>query len=74
MSSQRTDNDTWDIASSVGATAVMVAAARAAETARPDPLIQDPYAKIRWLTRAPERGSSCSTTTLWPNSPTPTAK
>ncbi len=46
MSSMRTDNDTWDIASSVGATAVMVAAARAAETARPDPLIRDPYAKI----------------------------
>jgi methyltransferase (TIGR00027 family) len=46
MSSQRTDNDTWDIASSVGATAVMVAAARAAETDRPDPLIRDPYAKI----------------------------
>lgn len=46
MSSQRTDNDTWDIASSVGATAVMVAAARAAETARPEPLIYDPYAKI----------------------------
>ncbi len=46
MSSQRTDNDTWDIASSVGATAVMVAAARAAETARPEPLISDPYAKI----------------------------
>ncbi|MGB2923584.1 MAG: SAM-dependent methyltransferase, partial [Mycobacterium sp.] len=34
----RTDNDTWDIASSVGATAVMVAAARAAETDRPEPL------------------------------------
>ncbi|GJF15294.1 putative S-adenosyl-L-methionine-dependent methyltransferase [Mycolicibacterium cyprinidarum] len=46
MSSQRTDNDTWDIVSSVGATAVMVAAARAAETARPEPLIYDPYAKI----------------------------
>ena len=46
MSSQRTDNDTWDIASSVGATAVMVAAARAAETDRPEPLIRDPYAKI----------------------------
>ncbi|MDZ4235351.1 MAG: class I SAM-dependent methyltransferase, partial [Dietzia sp.] len=46
MSSLRTDNDTWDIASSVGATAVMVAAARAAETDRPDPLIRDPYAKI----------------------------
>lgn len=46
MSSLRTDNDTWDITSSVGATAVMVAAARAAETERPDALIRDPYAKI----------------------------
>jgi len=46
MSSLRTDNDTWDIASSVGATAVMVAAARAAETDRPEPLIRDPYARI----------------------------
>jgi len=46
MSSQRTDNDTWDIASSVGATAVLVAAARAAETVRPEPLISDPYAQI----------------------------
>lgn len=46
MSSLRTDNDTWDIASSVGATAVMVAAARAAETERPDAIINDPYAKI----------------------------
>ncbi|MBE1550854.1 methyltransferase (TIGR00027 family) [Mycobacterium sp. OAS707] len=45
MSSQRTENDTWDIATSVGATAVMVAAARAAETDRDDPLIRDPYAK-----------------------------
>lgn len=42
----RTDNDTWDIATSVGSTAVMVAAARAAETAKPDPLINDPYAQI----------------------------
>ncbi|KWX69217.1 class I SAM-dependent methyltransferase [Mycobacterium sp. NAZ190054] len=46
MSSLRTDNDTWDIASSVGATAVMVAAARAAETERPDALITDPYARL----------------------------
>lgn len=46
MSSLRTDDDTWDIASSVGATAVMVAAARAAETERPDALINDPYAKV----------------------------
>ena len=30
MSSLRTDDDTWDIATSVGTTAVMVAAARAA--------------------------------------------
>jgi methyltransferase (TIGR00027 family) len=46
MSSLRTDNDTWDIATSVGATAVMVAAARAAETDKDNPLIRDPYAKI----------------------------
>src|SRR5882724_10522379 len=46
MSSQRTDDDTWDIATSVGATAVMVAAARAAETDRDNPLIRDPYAKV----------------------------
>ncbi len=46
MSSLRTDDDTWDIATSVGSTAVMVAAARAAETDRDDPLIRDPYAKI----------------------------
>ncbi|HVQ99634.1 MAG TPA: class I SAM-dependent methyltransferase [Mycobacterium sp.] len=42
----RTDDDTWDIATSVGTTAVMVAAARAVETDKPDPLIRDPYAKI----------------------------
>jgi methyltransferase (TIGR00027 family) len=46
MSSLRTDDDTWDIATSVGSTAVMVAAARAAETDRDDALIRDPYAKI----------------------------
>ena len=46
MSSLRTHDDTWDIATSVGSTAVMVAAARAAETARPDRLIRDPYAEV----------------------------
>lgn len=46
MSALRTDDDTWDIATSVGTTAVMVAAARAGETERDDPLIRDPYAKI----------------------------
>ena len=45
MSSQRTDDDTWDIATSVGATAVMVAAARAAETDKEDPLIRDPFVR-----------------------------
>lgn len=46
MSSLRSDDDTWDIATSVGSTAVMVAAARAKETERPDPLIRDPYAAV----------------------------
>ena len=46
MSSLRTHDDTWDIATSVGTTAVMVAAARAAETERADALITDPYAEL----------------------------
>lgn len=46
MSSLRTPDDTWDIATSVGSTAVMVAAARAGETDRDEPLIRDPYAKM----------------------------
>ena len=41
----RTDNDSWDLASSVGATATLVAAARAAATRLPEPLIDDPYAE-----------------------------
>ncbi len=41
----RTDNDTWDLASSVGATATLVAAARAAASREPDPLINDPFAE-----------------------------
>ena len=40
----RTDNDTWDLASSVGATATMVAAARAMASLAPQPLIDDPFA------------------------------
>ncbi|ORB75134.1 class I SAM-dependent methyltransferase [Mycobacterium scrofulaceum] len=46
MSSLRTHDDTWDIKTSVGSTAVMVAAARAIETEQPDPLIRDPYARL----------------------------
>jgi methyltransferase (TIGR00027 family) len=41
----RTVDDSWDIATSVGATAVMVALARAAETASADPLIRDQFAE-----------------------------
>ncbi len=41
----RTADDSWDIATSVGATAVMVALARAAETAGADPLIRDQFAE-----------------------------
>nr|WP_090339987.1 class I SAM-dependent methyltransferase [Mycolicibacterium malmesburyense]CRL68765.1 methyltransferase [Mycolicibacterium malmesburyense] len=41
----RTENDTWDLASSVGATATMVAAARAIASTVEDPLISDPYAE-----------------------------
>lgn len=40
----RTDGDSWDLASSVGATATMVAAARALASREPHPLIDDPYA------------------------------
>ena len=40
----RTDQDTWDLASSVGATATMVAAARALASEGNNPVINDPYA------------------------------
>jgi methyltransferase (TIGR00027 family) len=40
----RSSDDTWDLASSVGATATMVAAARAMATKDPRGLIDDPYA------------------------------
>ncbi|MGD1112170.1 MAG: class I SAM-dependent methyltransferase [Mycobacterium sp.] len=42
----RTDNDSWDITQSVGATALGVAAARAAETESANPLIHDPFARV----------------------------
>ena len=40
----RVDGDTWDLASSVGATATMVAAARAIASSAPDPVINDQFA------------------------------
>ena len=42
----RTEGDSWDIATSVGSTALMVAAARAVETASPNPLIRDEFADV----------------------------
>lgn len=41
----RTDDDTWDLAGSVGATATLVAAGRALASREPDPLIEDPFAE-----------------------------
>ena len=40
----RTDKDTWDLASSVGATATAVAASRAMASQNPDALLNDPWA------------------------------
>jgi methyltransferase (TIGR00027 family) len=42
----RTDDDTWDITESVGATALGVAAARASETESERPLFRDPFARL----------------------------
>lgn len=41
----RTDNDTWDLASSVGATATGVAVGRAVASRAANPLINDPFAE-----------------------------
>jgi methyltransferase (TIGR00027 family) len=46
MAMARTDNDSWEITQSVGATALGVAAARAAETESENPLINDPFARV----------------------------
>jgi methyltransferase (TIGR00027 family) len=42
----RTDNDNWDINTSVGWTALNVATARALEAQKPDPLAVDPFAEV----------------------------
>lgn len=42
----RRDNDSWDITTSVGSTALFVAASRALEARKPDPLAVDPYAEV----------------------------
>src|SRR3984885_1633771 len=40
----RTHDDSWDLASSVGATATMVAPSRALASRGPEPLLDDPFA------------------------------
>jgi len=42
----RTEGDTWDITTGVGSTALFVAAARALEAHRDEPLAVDPYAEV----------------------------
>jgi len=59
----RTADDSWDIATSVGATAVMVALARAAETASDDPLIRDQFAEP--LVSTPELASVREQVATW---------
>ncbi|MGH3726007.1 MAG: class I SAM-dependent methyltransferase [Mycobacterium sp.] len=41
----RTEGDTWDIVTSVGATALIVSAMRAVEARKPEPLARDDYAQ-----------------------------
>jgi methyltransferase (TIGR00027 family) len=43
---ERHENDRWDVAESVGATATMAAAARAAASRRNDGVIDDPFAEV----------------------------
>lgn len=42
----RSDNDSWDITTGVGSTALFVAAARALEAQKPDPLALDSFAEV----------------------------
>jgi methyltransferase (TIGR00027 family) len=59
----RTADDSWDIATSVGATAVMVALARARETNSADPLIRDQFAEP--LVSTPELEHVCAQVAAW---------
>jgi len=61
----RTDGDSWDITESVGATALGVAAARAAETARPDALIRDDYAYLLAASAGPAWAQMASGDEEW---------
>src|SRR5271165_7508195 len=61
----RTDNDSWDVTESVGSTALGVAAARAAETERDQPLIEDRFAPMF------VEAAGTGTWTMFSNAPLP---
>ena len=63
--SVRTPGDSWEITESVGATALGVAAARAAETAQPDPLIRDPFAYLLVCAAGPGWAELAGGSSLW---------
>lgn len=60
-----TEGDSWEITESVGATALGVAAARAAETSRPDPLIRDEFAYLLTASAGPAWAQMASGDDEW---------
>ncbi|WP_433203636.1 class I SAM-dependent methyltransferase [Nocardia sp. CA-107356] len=66
----RTEGDTWDIVSSVGMTALGVAAARAIETKQPDALVHDEYAALFVVASGdPDMNRLITDPTLWAQTP-----
>ncbi len=61
----RTAGDSWDITESVGATALGVAASRAVETARIDPLIRDEFAYLLVSSAGPAWAQLASSDMDW---------
>ena len=65
VTSVRTPGDSWEITESVGATALGVASARAAETAQPDPLIRDPFAYLLVCAAGPQWAQLAAGSVPW---------
>jgi methyltransferase (TIGR00027 family) len=61
----RSDGDSWDITESVGATALGVAAARAVETAKDNPLIRDEFAYLLVSSAGPTWAQLASDDMAW---------
>jgi methyltransferase (TIGR00027 family) len=61
----RTEGDSWGITESVGATALGVAASRAAETSRPDALIRDDFAYLLVAAAGPAWAQMASGDDAW---------